>query len=140
MGNGIPFSILIVDDDEDDRMMIDEAFMQIEFADDVKKFIDGKSLFHYLEQVEPSLFPSLIVLDNSLPEQDAFDILSHLKQKDSYKNIPVVIYTTSLSPSKEKMLLSKGAHACFTKGNTMQEIVQVARKLKSIAVENSNKH
>ena len=139
MNNGLPFSILVVDDDEDDRMMIDEAFMEIEFAQEAKKFIDGKSLFHYLEQVEPSLFPSLIVLDNSLPEHDAFDILSRLKEDELFKEIPVVIYTASLSPSKEKQLLSKGAYACFAKGNSMKEIVEVAKKLKSLAQNKSIK-
>jgi CheY-like chemotaxis protein len=137
MDNGLPFSILVVDDDEDDRMMIDEAFLEIKFAQEVKKFVDAKSLFHYLENVDCSLLPSLIILDNSLPEDDAFKILSQLRENEHYKQIPVVIYTTSLSPSKEKQLLAKGAYACFEKGNTMKEIVQIAKRLRSIAQGNS---
>ena len=65
--NGIPFSILIVEDDEDDRWIIDQAFIEIGYEAEVKKFINGEALFHYLEKIDNSVYPSLIVLDNTLP-------------------------------------------------------------------------
>lgn len=138
MNNGISFSILVVDDDADDRMFIDEAFKEIGYEAEVKKFIDGKALLHYLEQIEPSLYPNLIVLDNTLPALEAADILSILKGASAYKHIPVVIYTTLLTPSKKEELLAMGAYACFEKGTTMQEIVQVARELKKVAESKIN--
>jgi CheY-like chemotaxis protein len=133
MTDGLPFSILIVEDDEDDRIVMNEAFMEINSGEEVKKFNDGKSLFKYLEKIDPSVYPSLIVLDNTLPELDALTILSMLKENPSYKAIPVVIYTTSLSPYKKQQLLAAGAYACFEKGNTMLEIVDVAKKLRELA-------
>jgi CheY-like chemotaxis protein len=133
MTGGLPFSLLVVDDDPDDRIMINEAFGEIGYEAEVKKFTNGKALLHYLDEVEPSLYPSLIVLDNTLPELDASDLLSILKANPSYKDIPVVIYTTSLSPFKKEQLLSMGAFACFEKGNTMQELIQAAKELKAIA-------
>jgi CheY-like chemotaxis protein len=136
MQEGLAFSILVVDDDEDNRMMIDEAFMQIGSASDVKKFINGKGLFHYLSQIDASLYPSLIVLDNILPDIDADNILRLLKQNTAYQAIPVVIYTTMLSPSKKQQLLSMGAYACFEKGNSLQEIVEVAKELRRFARDN----
>jgi CheY-like chemotaxis protein len=39
MLNGIPFSILVVDDDEDDRIIIDEAFKEIGYEAEIKKFM-----------------------------------------------------------------------------------------------------
>ena len=137
MKNGVPFSILVVDDDEDDRMIIDDAFSEIDFNAEVKKFIDGKPLLQYLESIEADLYPSLIVLDNTLPDLDAEDLLSILKNNASYKDIPIVIYTSSLTPFKKQQLLSKGAYACFEKGNTMHEVVEVMKELKKIASENS---
>lgn len=131
--NGIPFSILVVDDDEDDRMIIDDAFAAIDFATEVKKFIDGKALFHYLDSIEASLYPSLIVLDNTLPELEASDILSVLKRNTAYKNIPVVVYTTTVSPAKRQQLLSMGAYACYQKGNTMQEVIALVKELKLVS-------
>jgi CheY-like chemotaxis protein len=104
MNNGLPFSILVVDDDADDRMIIDEAFQEIGYEAEVKKFIDGKALLYYLEQIEPSLYRSLIVLDNTLPALEAADILSILKENASYKHIPVVIYTTLLTSFKKEKL------------------------------------
>jgi CheY-like chemotaxis protein len=136
MQDGLPFSILVVDDDEDDRMMIDEAFMEIGSGAAVKKFINGKMFFHYLEQVDPSLYPSLIVLDNTLPELEATDMLRILKKNPLYQSIPVVIYTSSLSPAKKQQLLSQGAYACYEKGNTLQEIVEVVKELKQLSENN----
>lgn len=101
MQDGIPFSLLIVDDDSEDLMLIDEAFMKIGYATEVKKFLNGKALFHYLDSIKPALYPNLIVLDNTLPELGALDVLAKLQQTPSYQAIPVVIYSTFISPEKE---------------------------------------
>lgn len=133
MREGLPFSIVLVDDDLDDQQVIDEAFMEIGYGTEVKKLINGKALLHYLESIPTSLYPSLIVLDNTLPELDAIDLLTILKTDPSYKAIPVVVYTTMLTPTKEQQLISRGAYACYEKGATMREVVEVAKKLRGLA-------
>jgi CheY-like chemotaxis protein len=135
MRNGLPYSILVVDDDEDDRLVIDEAFNEIGYETQVKKFINGKMLLHYLESIDVSLYPQLIVLDNTLPLLDATDILSILKNNPAYKPIRVVVYTTMLPPSKKEQLLAAGAYACIEKANSMQDLIQVATELKALAEE-----
>jgi CheY-like chemotaxis protein len=57
--NGIPFKILLVDDDQDDRLFIDEAFQDIGYAAELKKFKNGDSLLRFLERIDPSLYPSV---------------------------------------------------------------------------------
>lgn len=136
MTEGIPFSILVVDDDEDDRMVIDEAFAAIGLATEVKKFINGKALFRYLDSIDASLYPSLIVLDNRLPELEATDILSVLKRNTAYQSIPVVVYTTIISPARQQQLLSMGAYAVYRKGNTMQEIIALVKELGRLSQSN----
>jgi DNA-binding response OmpR family regulator len=127
------FSILIVEDDEDDRFFIDDAFRQIGYNNEVKKFINGEFLFKYLEQIDPALYPSLIVLDGVLPKMDASDILSKLKKSSKYKDIKVVIYSTYISPRRMLLLKELGAYECITKGSLMSELVDTARRLKEIA-------
>jgi CheY-like chemotaxis protein len=132
---GLPFSILIVDDDEDDRMIIDEAFKEIGYECEIKKFIGGKALFHYLSQVEQELYPSLIVLDNTLPEMDAIDVVHKLKNNPKSKSIPVVVYTSGISPAKKDELLAAGVFTCIEKGAVMRDVVAVAKGLKRLAEE-----
>ncbi|HEX2532690.1 MAG TPA: response regulator [Chitinophagaceae bacterium] len=139
MHNGLPFPIVIVEDDEDDRMMIDEAFQEIEYDAEVKKVINGKMLFHYLEQIDASLYPSLIVLDNTVPVSDATDIVRRLQRTPAYRSIPVVVYSTSLSPSQKQELQAAGVHKCLEKGDTLESIVEVAKELKSIAEQKAVK-
>lgn len=134
---GLPFHILVVEDDPDDRLIIDEAFKQIGYEAEVKKFTDGEYLLQYLEAIDPSLYPSLIVLDNFLPRLDAFTILSRLKAHPQYKKINVIIYTTTISPARKQLLMAAGAFACIKKGLDMSEVVAIARHLKAVAEENS---
>jgi len=133
MKSGLPFTILVVEDDEEDRDIIDEAFKQIGYEAEVKKFIDGYSLFRYLEQLEPSVYPSLIVLDNSLPRLNVEDILRRIKEDDRFKNLPVVIYSGSVSESKKDRLMQMGAYNIIQKEGSMQAIVEIAQQLKRIA-------
>ena len=46
MKNGLPFKILIVEDDQDDRVIIDEAFQEIGYIAEVKKFDHGQALMY----------------------------------------------------------------------------------------------
>ncbi len=137
MQNGLPFSILIVEDDADDRMFINEAFVEIGWGAEVKKFIDGPSLLHYLGDLGPELYPHLIVLDNGLPGMDAREILSQLKKSSAWQQIPVVIYTSLVTSAKREELMGAGALACIEKGRTMEELRQVARDLRRMAEESA---
>ena len=105
MTNGLPFNILVVEDDSDDRIIIDEAFTKIGYEAEVKKFANGQALLDYLNELEPALYPSLIVLDNSLPGLNAEDLLSFLKENQKYSAIPVVIYSGSISDAKKNLLM-----------------------------------
>ena len=136
MQQGLPFHILVVEDDPDDRIIIDEAFQQIGYVTEVKKLPDGEYLLRYLETIDPSLYPSLIVLDNFLPKADAFTILSQLKAHPLYKKIQVVVFTTRISPTRKALLLATGAYACLKKGEDMSEMVAIAKRLKAMAEEN----
>ncbi len=115
--NEVPFSILIAEDDEDDRIFMDEAFKQIGYEAQVKKFINGEYLLQYLTQISPIDYPSLIILDNTLPKLDASDMLHILKNSSLYRNILVIVYSTSISPHKKEQLLSLGAYACIEKSH-----------------------
>jgi CheY-like chemotaxis protein len=133
MKKEITFSILVVDDDADDRVIIDEAFQEIDYVCEVKKFHSGKDLLHYLELVGPGLYPSLIVLDYSLPGLDAADLLRILKQNESAKDIPVIIYTSSCTPAKTAEIKALGAYDCVEKENTMQAIIETAKNFRNIS-------
>src|SRR5689334_3547857 len=94
------FKILLVEDDPDDRFIIDEAFIAIGYEAEIKKFIDGDHLFQYLGQIESHQYPALIVLDSVLPRHDAVDILAILKKDPRYSGIRVIVYSTVISPQR----------------------------------------
>jgi CheY-like chemotaxis protein len=134
----VTFKIVVAEDDADDRFLLDEAFQMIGYEAEIKKFIDGESLLAYLEKIDQAALPSLIVLDNSLPKLDAVEILARLKKEPLYKHIPVIIYSTEISPQRKNRLLSLGAYACIKKGTAMSDIVAVAKGLKAIADANGS--
>ena len=139
MKNGLPFTILVVEDDADDREIIDDAFEEIGYEAEVKKFIDGQALLKYLEQIAESIYPSLIVLDNSLPGLDVQRLVSILKKDDRYKSIPVIIYSGTVSLAQRKELMEIGVSAIIEKGNTMQDVVNVVKHLRDVAEGEINK-
>jgi CheY-like chemotaxis protein len=85
----------------------------------VKTFNASNEALNYLNQI-PGIakLPSLIILDYNMPKINGEQVLHLIKSNKSIKNIPVVMYSTSVSPLFKKTIIDLGAIACFTKAFT----------------------
>jgi two-component system, response regulator len=89
----LPITILIAEDDEDDRLLISEAFA--DHCDCIRtRFVnDGLELWEYLQN-EPIL-PGLIITDVNMPKLDGSQVLKKIKTNSRLMNIPIIMFTTS---------------------------------------------
>jgi CheY-like chemotaxis protein len=90
--------ILVVDDDDADALMIEEALDNTEMRTTVSRVADGREALDFLNRVEPyadAHRPDLILLDLNMPRMDGRETLAAIKTDDALKAIPVVILTTS---------------------------------------------
>jgi len=133
MKEAITFRILIVEDDADDRFLIDETFQELHYAAEVKKFISAGALFKYLANIEAAAYPTLILLDHYLGLQTAGDILPVLKSNPQTARIPTVVYSTIMSPAVRSELEAAGADGIFRKPLSGEEMRALCQELICIA-------
>ena len=90
--------ILVVDDDDADALMIEEALETTETNATVRRVADGREALDYLRRVgkfAEAHRPDLILLDLNMPRMDGRETLEAIKTDEDLKAIPVVILTTS---------------------------------------------
>ena len=131
--NIIP-TILIADDDADDRMMIKEALEENNFSHDMRFVQDGEELLDYLHQrgkylTEKVLRPNLIILDLNMPKVDGREALSHIKSNDKLKRIPVIVLTTSRAEEDIVRTYDLGVNSFICKPVHYNDLVIVAREI-----------
>lgn len=125
-------SILLVEDDADDRYIMHLAFTELAYAEQVKVFNSGEDILRYLRNLpHSSLYPSLIVLDYNMPGMNGGEVLMRLKMDDSLRDIPVAMYSTGMR-NMEPKLIGMGAAWCFEKGRQIGDVVTLALQLKRI--------
>ena len=93
-------TILVVEDDPDDQMLITEAFTECKIEDKLYFVADGAEAIDFLKQrekysAENAPVPDLIVLDLNLPKKDGRETLAEIKADKELHSIPVVVLTTS---------------------------------------------
>lgn len=120
--------ILLADDDPDDRSIIMDA-METMHAGKWMKFADnGQKVLDMLEEeFGADNTPQLIVLDLNMPKMNGTQTLGHLKRDDRFKDIPVIIYSTSINPLEREKCMTLGAHSYMTKPVSFNESVERAR-------------
>ncbi|MBL7686158.1 MAG: response regulator, partial [Deltaproteobacteria bacterium] len=101
--------LILVEDDDDDALLVQEAIEELKLPIQLKRVKDATQLFDFLYQ-DP-LKPSLVLLDLNLPQMNGKEILSHMKQHEASRSIPIVIYTTSQNPDDIRQCYQLGANA-----------------------------
>ncbi len=98
----IPITILVCDDDEDDRMLTRLALEGAHISNELKFVEDGAALLEYLYQrgayageTGKAPRPGLILMDLNMPNVDGREALKRIKEDPSLRDIPVVVLTSS---------------------------------------------
>jgi len=124
--------ILIIDDDEDDVEILSQAFTE-SGVDGVHYVYSAMQAFIYLETLEHTCLPKLIVTDLFLPGITGAEFLKDLKGMELYKNIHVVILSSIKSDKEIDRYREMGALDYLIKPSSYDEYVKVAADIKSKA-------
>jgi len=128
-------TILMADDDEDDRLMTKEAFQEARLANELRFVEDGEELLDYLYQRDKfsdpasSPRPGLILLDLNMPRKDGREALKEIKDDPDLRQIPIVVLTTSKAEEDIYRSYDLGVNSFITKPVSFEGMVFVITTL-----------
>jgi DNA-binding NtrC family response regulator len=114
-------SLLIVDDDADDRKLFIDAAREVDHSIQCIEVNNGEQALEMLKNRE-GILPHFIFLDLRMPRFSGKRCLLEIKNDDRLKHIPVIIYTTSKDVNESKELKKMGAFYFISKPNNADEI------------------
>jgi len=101
--------ILIVDDEVDILRLVGARLKLLGF--DVITAMDGKEGLDKARSEKPDL----MILDLMLPHLDGYQVCKMLKLDETYKNIPIILFTAKASEEDKEVGVEAGADAYITK-------------------------
>ena len=113
-----PMEILLVEDNEDDILLEQEALAEAKLVNLMSVVRDGEEAMAFLRrqgQYQDAQMPGLILLDINMPKKNGFEVLNELKADPALMHIPVVMLTTSDNESDIVKSYAKGACSYITK-------------------------
>ncbi|MEX2566522.1 MAG: response regulator [Cyclobacteriaceae bacterium] len=113
--------IILVDDDEDDRMLFGTAIESLDMDIYLTTKENGLELIEYLKKPE-TIIPDLLFLDLNMPYMGGFECLSRIREDPKTKKLPVAIYSTSSSKKDMEEAFMKGANIYINKPNDYNKL------------------
>ena len=130
------FVIVFAEDDEDDYLLVKEAFGEVGLAKALYWVRDGEELMDYLlhrnafQDIQKAPWPSLILLDLNMPKKDGRQALREIKQDSKLCRIPVVALTTSSSETDILRTYELGVNSLICKPLYYEGYVEIAKTMK----------
>jgi CheY-like chemotaxis protein len=133
MTNPVYEPILVVEDSNEDFKILQRLMRRMEVQNPIYRCTDGDDVLDYLqhqgiyENIRIAPRPSVILLDLNLPGTDGRDVLEKLKQSTSFREIPIVVFTTSSNPKDVELCYRKGANGYLIKPMNSEELQNIIR-------------
>ena len=128
-------TILVAEDDEDDRLLMQEALEENRLANDLHFVGDGEELMDYLlhrgiyHDPQKAPRPSLILLDLNMPRKDGREALKEIKADPELRQIPIVVLTTSKAEEDILRTYDLGVSSFIAKPVVFESMVQIMKML-----------
>ena len=132
---GKSITILVAEDDEDDRLLMQEALEENRLANDLHFVEDGEELMDYLLQrgnysdPKSAPRPSLILLDLNMPRKDGREALKEIKEDPNLRKIPIVVLTTSKAEEDILRTYDLGVSSFIAKPVVFDSMVQIMKMI-----------
>ncbi|GAB4028068.1 response regulator [Spirosoma koreense] len=129
-------TILIADDDIDDRLFMDRALRQSGYSQVIQFVEDGEELMHYLRREgryneHNAPWPDLLILDLNMPRKNGLQALSEIKEDPILRRLPVVVMTTSSDDEDVMKSYNLGVNSFVTKPFNFNRLVEMVGALKT---------
>ena len=122
--------LLVVEDSNADFRMLKRLMRQMDVKSPIYRCTTGDEALdlmyrkgHYKNN-EAIATPGIIMLDLNLPGTDGRTILTKLKQDQAFAKIPIIVFTTSSSPSDIDFCYRQGANGYLVKPVGIQELTR----------------
>lgn len=128
MNNRHMIEILMIDDDEGDVLMAQEALEDAKLVNNFYTVHDGLEAIEFMEKqghFSDMPTPDLVLLDINMPRMNGHEVLSWMREHSTYKLTPVVILTTSSSDNDILKSYEKHANCFITKPVDLEKFNKV---------------
>jgi CheY-like chemotaxis protein len=129
--------IIMVDDNEGDLYIAERYYEKSKLSNPFMLMRDGPSLLDYLISVEAGRepMPVLVLLDINMPGMDGFEVLSEVRSRRTFSDMPVIMMlTNSDNPRDVERSEELGADGFQTKPMRMEDYLTFFNKLAGGAV------
>lgn len=129
--NVTPIEILLVDDNEDDIVLLKEAFDDGHLVNILQVVRDGVEAMAYLRKQEPygnASRPGLILLDINMPRKNGFEVLEEIKADADLRSLPVIMLTVSAREEDVVQSFSNGACSYIRKPVDIGRLHEMAKQ------------
>jgi len=133
--HGEPITILMADDDADDRRLTRDALEESRLANDLRFVENGEELLDYLRHLgkysnpETAPRPGLILLDLNMPRKDGRTALKEMKADPELRQIPITVLTTSKTDEDIFRSYDLGVNSYIVKPVTFEALVDILQTL-----------
>jgi CheY-like chemotaxis protein len=126
-----PIPILIAEDSQYDRMILAEAFEQLNLAVTLTFVTDGEEVLDYLRGITAALgvrpsamiLPALVLMDLNMPRMGGLDTLKAMRADLILRALPVIVLTTSDEPRQVALAYANGVNSFLTKPWRFEDLV-----------------
>jgi CheY-like chemotaxis protein len=126
--------ILLADDDTDDCDFFKKALEELSLSTDLSVVHNGEDLLNYLSEHSEHL-PHVVFLDINMPRKTGPECLAEIRTDARFKNLSVVMFSTSNSWDVINKLFKSGADVYIHKPSDFGQLKQVIHHALPLAAE-----
>jgi DNA-binding response OmpR family regulator len=123
--------IFLIEDDSDDVELLEEALKAQDLKYNIDLAKDGSAAIAYLKTCTAS--PDVIVLDFNLPKIHGREVLIQIKAAAVFKNVPILILTTSSAKEDIEFSYKHGANKYLIKPTSIKQIKETVDTIVELA-------
>jgi CheY-like chemotaxis protein len=121
--------ILHVEDNPDDALLVAMAFRKAGVGARLKLATDGKEAIAALQQSSVGATPACVLLDVKLTDKSGFEVLSWIRSQPHFKQLPVVLLSSSNHPEDVSRAYEHGANSYLVKPHDLHSLVEMAKTI-----------
>ncbi len=129
----VDYTILLVEDDENDAMLLRMAFEKNSIANPVQWVKDGLEAVAYLNgdgiyaERTKYPFPEVLLVDLKMPRMSGLELLKWISEHPEFRIIPTIVMTSSRQELDIEHAYQLGANTYLTKPIAFDQLAQMVK-------------